>query len=281
MSDRPSVSIVIPTYQNAAYVAEALSSALSQTYTDLEVVVSDHSSTDGTLDVVRRFEGDPRLRVLDPLPTGGGAPRNFQRVTDAARGDLVKLLPGDDVLHPDLVSRQVKALAAHPSAVLAACRRDLVDVHGRPLLRGRGLGSLTGLVPGPDAIRALVRAGTNLLGEPGCVLIRRPALEAIGGWQADQPYLIDQATYMRLLRDGDLYADTATLAQFRISATQWSNKLARQQAAQARAIHHRTREALPSVVSGGDVRRGDLMVSAVVLQRRLAYKVWARRMRHG
>ena len=229
MSDRPTVSIVIPTYQNAPFVGAALSSALGQTFTDLEVVVSDHSSTDDTLARVREYADDPRLRILDPLPTGGGAPRNFQRVTDAARGEHVKLLPGDDVLHPELVARQVEALAAHPTAVLAACRRDLVDVRGRPLLRGRGLGDLSGLVPGAEAIRALVRAGTNLLGEPGCVLIRRDALESIGGWQADEPYLIDQATYMLLLREGDLYADTSTLADFRISATQWSNALARDQ----------------------------------------------------
>ena len=108
------VSVVIPSFQNAGTLARTLESVLSQTYTDLEVIVADHSSTDGSLEVARSFEHDPRVRVLS-TPAGGGAERNWNRVTDEATGSLIKLVCADDVLYPTLIERQVSTLAEHPS----------------------------------------------------------------------------------------------------------------------------------------------------------------------
>ena len=59
----PRVSVVVPTYNGARYVERAVRSALQQSFTDLEVVVSDDGSTDGTLDVLGRID-DPRLSVV-------------------------------------------------------------------------------------------------------------------------------------------------------------------------------------------------------------------------
>ena len=61
---------------------------------------------------------------------------------------------------------QVAALTAHPSAVLAASARDIVDAAGTPVLRNRGLGGLRGEVTGTEAVRRTVLAGTNIFGEP-------------------------------------------------------------------------------------------------------------------
>lgn len=273
----PSVSIVVPAFNNARFVGEALRSALEQTYQDLEVVVADHSSSDGTGEVLARFAGDPRVRILDPLPPGGGAMANWSYVTEQARGEFIKLLPADDVLAPHQVERQVEALRADAGAVLASCRRDVVDVRGETLLRGRGLGPLEGHVPGHRAIRALVRAGTNLLGEPGCVLIRRHALVEVGGWDDSQPYLIDQQTYMRLLERGDLVALTETLAQFRLSDTQWSQRLVLEQSRQVHAVHATYRRRLPDVIRRRDAVLGDARATASAWGRRVVYFAWRRR----
>jgi glycosyltransferase involved in cell wall biosynthesis len=276
----PSVSIVVPTYQNAPFIERTLESALGQTFEDIEICVSDHSSTDGTWSILQRYAADPRV-TLERISSGGGAERNWNAVTARARGDFVKLLCGDDLLHADCVRRQVEALRANPSAVMAAVRRDLVDVYDRRLLRGRGLGSLRGLVPGHDAIRALVRSGTNLLGEPGCVLIRRQALEQVGGWSAAFPYLIDQCTYMRLLELGDLVAVDETLAAFRVSNAQWSVRLAAQQAAQARGAHRDVRSRLPHAVDRRDEWIGNVRALRTAWARRLAYVVWRIRSREA
>ena len=87
---------------------------------------------------------------------------------------------------------------------MVASARDIVDASGRVVIRGHGLGGLSGRVPGHDAIRRSVLRGANIFGEPCCVLLRRSALEAVGGWHGDPGYLIDQSTYCRVLLHGDL-----------------------------------------------------------------------------
>lgn len=271
------VSVVIPAYQNAGTLARTLESVLAQTYTDLEVIVADHSSTDGSLDVARSFERDPRVRVLT-TPTGGGAEANWNRVTDQATGDLLKLVCADDVLYPTLIAQQVAALEAHPTAGIASCKRDLIDPADGLLLKARGLGGMTGLVPGPVAVHTTVRAGANLLGEPMCNLVRTDLLRAVGGWRATEPFLIDQGTYLRILRHSDLVAIPESLAAFRVSSTQWSVALAADQAKQAAALHARVRGEFPETVTWLDEHLGNLQALRTAWLRRAAYFVWRKRM---
>lgn len=275
---QPLVSVVIPAYQNAAFIERTVDSVLAQTYPNLEVVVGDHDSSDGTWDLLQRYAADPRVRLLR-TGAGGGAERNWNRVTAEAAGELIKLVCGDDVITPDCVERQVAELTRHPAAVLVACRRDLVDPDDRLLVRGRGLGRLRGLVPGREAVRALVRAGSNLLGEPMCVTMRTEVVRRCGGWSARDPYLIDQDLYVRALRHGDLVAQDETLAAFRVSATQWSVALARSQAAQAASLHRRVHGEWPEAVSRSDELLGSARAVAMSGVRRIAYLAWSRRMR--
>ena len=111
------VSIVVPTYNNVDFVEETIESILAQTYTDFELVIADHSSTDGTWEKIQRFADDPRVTLLR-TPAGGGAPANWTRVTEAATGDYLKLVCGDDLLEPSCLEQQVAVLDTHPSVVL-------------------------------------------------------------------------------------------------------------------------------------------------------------------
>lgn len=273
------VSVVVPAYQNAAFIELTLDSVLEQTHRDLEVVVADHGSTDGTWDKIQRYAQDPRV-VLLQTRKGGGAERNWNRVTAAASGSLVKLVCGDDLIYPTCVQEQVEAMQANPGVAMVACRRDLVDAHGRVLLRRRGLPGLVGRVSGPRAVRIAVRAGTNVFGEPACVLLRRDVVSKVGGWSAEQPYVIDEDLYLKVLRHGDLFAQGDSLAAFRITASQWSVALAREQARQGREFLRRVQRDHPDVVSDADVRLGSARATLAAVQRRAAYAVWARRMRN-
>ena len=133
-----------------------------------------------------------------------------------------------------------------------------------------------GRVSGADALRATVRAGTNIFGEPGCVLFRRDLLELEGGWDSTWPYLIDQATYARILMHGDMVALRMPLASFRISAGQWSVRLAGQHAGQSMAFHKWLQQAHPGLLSVGDVVLGNMRTMALGIARRAAY-FWLRR----
>jgi glycosyltransferase involved in cell wall biosynthesis len=278
MSSVPRVSIVVPAYQNARFIERTIDSALAQTFSDFELIVADHSSTDGTWETIARYADDARVRLLR-TEAGGGAERNWNRVTDEARGAYIKLLCGDDVIYPNCLAQQVAALDAHPTAGVAANRRDLIDPSDDVLLKGRGLRGLSGLVAGPTAIRAIVRAGTNLLGEPACVTVRADLLRKVGGWSATYPYLIDQYTYMRVLEHSDLVAIEDVQAAFRVSSTQWSVKLATEQGAQASGVHRHFREDLPAVISAWDERLGTLRAYRTAWARRTAYFVWRKRMK--
>lgn len=273
----PKVSIVLPSYQNERFIDRTVESALAQTFGDFELLIADHASTDGTWEALQKYTADPRVRLFR-TEAGGGAERNWTRVTELAQGQYLKLLCGDDVLYPTCLQRQVEALDANPSAGITAVRRDLIDVADRTLLTGRGLGGLEGLVSGPVALRAIVRAGANLLGEPACVLFRSEYVSKVGGWSAAFPYLIDQYMYMRVLQHSDLVAIDEALAAFRVSNTQWSVHLATEQGQQATALHRHFHAAVPEVVSRWDEAIGSLRAFRMAWGRRAAYFVWRKRM---
>lgn len=274
----PSVSVVVPAYNNVAYIEETVRSVLAQTYTDFELVVADHSSTDGTWELLQGLAADPRVTLMR-TPAGGGAKRNWDAVSQAATGELIKLVCGDDVLRPTMLERQVAAFAAHPDAEVVASSRDIVDAGGRTLVRGRGLGGIRGAVAGSVALRRSVRAGGNILGEPMCVMMRRSTLADIGWWDDRQPYYIDLGTYTHALVRGTFVAVPERLAAFRVSDSQWSVRLAAEQRRQAAAFHARVRAEYPHVLSRADVAVGDAMAGVAAVQRRLAYLWLGRRMR--
>lgn len=267
----PRVSVVIPAYNNAQFLGKTIDSILSQDYDDYELIVADHSSGDETGEVIERYAGNPLVRVMPPTPPGGGAVANWNRVSGYARGELVKLVCGDDLIAPSALREQVAALDANPSAVLVASPRTLIDSNGKVILHRRGLAGLRGLVSGHVAIRAAVRAGTNIFGEPACVMFKRQILEREGGWDSRFPYLIDQATYARILLHGDMVALPKVLASFRISSGQWSVRLVRQQAEQAMAFHADLRANNKGLLSRMDLLIGNARVIAVSYARRVAY----------
>lgn len=271
----PRVSVVVPAYNNASHIEATLHSILSQTYTDFELIVSDHTSTDGTWERLQTFSSDPRVSFMRLRP-GGGAPANWDAVTAQARGELIKLVCGDDILYPTSLAEQVAAFDQHPSAVLVASQRDIVDETGVPVVRGRGVQHLDGLVDGRQAVRRSVRAGTNVFGEPACVLMRRQVLVDSGGWDARSPFLLDQATCSRVLMHGPMVALRRPLAGFRISASQWSVSLSREQSEHARAFHRRISDEYEGLLTRADVRIGDARATLMALKRRAAY-IWLRR----
>ncbi|MEO8675752.1 MAG: glycosyltransferase [Casimicrobiaceae bacterium] len=103
----PLVSVIIPCFNGASYVAAAIESALNQSYRDREVIVVDDGSTDRSLMIIQGF-GD-RVRWVTGPNCGGSFARNTG--LDLAKGDLIQFLDADDVLHPDKLASQVPLLS--------------------------------------------------------------------------------------------------------------------------------------------------------------------------
>jgi glycosyl transferase family 2 len=123
----PLVSIGLPTYNGARHLRGSLESLLAQDYADLEILVSDNASTDGTGQIARRFaERDPRVRVIRQA-TNIGPTANFWFVLRETRGRYFMWAADDDVWDSAYVSACVGALEGSPGAVMATTLVDFID----------------------------------------------------------------------------------------------------------------------------------------------------------
>ena len=115
----PRVSVGIPVYNGERYLAEAIESALAQTYTDLEVVIADNASTDATPQICETFAAkDERVRYVRN-PENLGASANYRRVFELARGEYFCWMPADEAMMPGYLERLVTELDEAPDVVLA------------------------------------------------------------------------------------------------------------------------------------------------------------------
>jgi len=150
---RPTITVALPVYNGERFLARALDSILGQTLTDLEVVISDNASTDGTADICEKYAAlDGRVRYVRNERNIGAAP-NFNRALELARGHFFKWASYDDWLEPTYLERCVEALKAQPDLVAAWPRTKIYDESGDLLeyyVHPAGLSS-------PDAYERIVQ----------------------------------------------------------------------------------------------------------------------------
>lgn len=231
----PLISICVPAYNNGPFVGSTLESILAQTYTNLEVIVTDDRSSDDTVAVVKRFS-DPRIRLIEN-PANLGIGGNWNKALSFASGKYVKLMGADDLIYPECIQRQVQSLEApaNAGAVLAICNTDIINSSGKVVLRRR-FRLRNGRAKGRELIRNCVRWGTNLIGEPVVGLFKRDTLARSGMYDASNPYLLDLIFWAELLKHGDAFLDCDRLAAFRVSSGSVTTSLGLQQAAYTRSF---------------------------------------------
>jgi glycosyltransferase involved in cell wall biosynthesis len=186
-SDAIMASIVIPCYNQAAFVDRAIQSSLAQTARPIEVIVVDDGSTDSTVEVVSGCEA---VRVIRQSNAGVAAARNAGLV--AARGDFVVFLDADDELRPDAVEIGAEALRRHPAAAAAAGRALPIDAQGRPL---------PAVWPSPqddDSARYIELLAGNFIWTPGAAIFRRALALRAGGFDPRWSGAADYALYLQL-----------------------------------------------------------------------------------
>jgi glycosyltransferase involved in cell wall biosynthesis len=126
----PELSIVLPSYNHAAFIAAAVRSVLTQTYRDFELIVVDDGSTDRTLSILGRFN-DARMRILTQDNRGAHAAIN--RGLGEAAGRYLAILNSDDMLHPRRFETLVPILKENPRLGLVSSYVEVVDGSGRSL----------------------------------------------------------------------------------------------------------------------------------------------------
>jgi glycosyltransferase involved in cell wall biosynthesis len=122
------VTVLIPAYNKEPFIAQAIESALAQTYQAIDVLVVDDGSTDATAAMVRRYGG--RVRLLTQANAGAAWARNVG--SRAAEGELA-FLDADDLWTAEKLATQMGILERHPEVVLVSSRADLIDTNGARL----------------------------------------------------------------------------------------------------------------------------------------------------
>ena len=266
----PEVSVCVPVYNGARYVAETMRSILSQSFEDFELIVTDNCSTDDTVPIVRDFE-DPRIRLV-VNDANIGAVGNFNKSLREARGRRVKIVCADDLLDPDCLAKQVSALDQNDGAVLASCARRVVDHRGRRWIT-RGCPSRPGRLRGGEAVALAIRSGTNVFGEPVAVMMDRDAVVRAGGFSSQWSYCLDIDLWCRLLLQGDAVIQKEALCSFRVSPGAWSTELASTQAAEFERFVACTLQRDPTILDAADIDRALRRARLNGRMRRVFYKV--------
>lgn len=214
----PKVSILMPSYNYACYLNEAIESALAQTYENFELIVIDNCSTDNTEWIVRNFmTRDSRVMYIKN-PTNIGMYRNYNQALLYATGDYIKFLNADDKFEPTLLEKFVNILDNDPTiSVVTSCRQyfgsknDLLEPLHKVLTEAK------------YAILSSLMYG-NWIGEPTTVMIRRDNLN-LGLFDISLLMFADLDMWLRHLRVGDLYVIDEVLSYFRIHEGQGTSEL--------------------------------------------------------
>ena len=202
----PLVSICIPAYNASAWLREAIDSALSQTWQDFELIVSDNASTDDTLEIVRSYT-DPRIRVVTSDRNVGHV-ENHDKLVRLSRGQYVKFLHADDALAPACVEDLLgPALEDEGVGLVFAPREVLIyDRSGAEWTRMKTkhherFGRLDRVNEGRALFVQIIGQGIddNWLGEPSAVLLSRAALQECGLFNRRIRESVDLELYLRVM----------------------------------------------------------------------------------
>jgi glycosyltransferase involved in cell wall biosynthesis len=183
----PKVSILIPCYNAERWIAQAIESALNQTYVNKEVIVIDDGSTDGSLEVIKSF-GDV-ISWESSSNKGGNISRN--RLLELSTGEWLQYLDSDDYLLPNKVEQQVNFIVNFPNADIIYSPSIYEYVEGEE--------SWQDILSIPEPHDPWILLSRWFLPQTGSPIWRKQAIVDVGGWKVDQPCCQEDELYLRLL----------------------------------------------------------------------------------
>ncbi len=211
------VSVIIPAYNYAQYLPDAIRSCLAQTYQPVEIIVVDDGSTDSTRDVAHSF---PTVKYIYQENRGVSAARNIG--LRHAQGEYIQFLDADDTISPTKIEQCLQVFKSHPDSGLVYTDYVIFDSDLRRPARKQH--SRWAMPEGTNTLPALIRH--NPYFQTHCPLIPRRSLEAIGGFNENLRAAEDWYMWVRLAGIGlhFRYID-APLAQYRWTPNSMSRDL--------------------------------------------------------
>jgi glycosyltransferase involved in cell wall biosynthesis len=197
----------MPVYNTERYLAPALQSVIEQTFTDFEFIILDDGSTDSSVHIIQSFaENDDRIRFF-PLEHRGYVSL-LRRGLNHCRGEFVARMDSDDISMPDRFEKQVAHLRANPECVAVGSQITIIDPYGSRVEKP------THKLAHEDIERELLNGVGWAMVHP-TVMMRRDALQKVGGYREDLMVSEDLDLFLRLAEVGKVTNLPDVLLQYR------------------------------------------------------------------
>ncbi|HQN16955.1 MAG TPA: glycosyltransferase [Bacteroidales bacterium] len=229
------VSVCIPTYNGALYIAEAIESAIGQTYKNIEIVISDDNSSDDTIAIINKLKNKTTVPffIYNHVPEGIGA--NWNYCMSKARGKFIKFLFQDDVLEPCCIEEMLTIFYQNKNAGLVASKRSfIIDENKNKNYVNMWLETFGDLQQGmsysDDNCQVLskgffkndifLKTPINKVGEPSTFLFEKSLLKKIGWFRTDLVQILDYEFCIRVMKKKNIYIINKPLVKFRLHQKQ-------------------------------------------------------------
>jgi glycosyltransferase involved in cell wall biosynthesis len=199
LTTRPRVSVVVPCYNYGHYLPACVDSILTQSGVEVDVIVVDDASPDGSAEVARRLTADPRVRVIEHRVNRGHIATYNEGLAEAT-GDYVVLLSADDLLSPGSLARSTALLEAYPEvAFVFGFSAGFNDRPPRPRLRPSSWSVWTGA----EWLAENLALASNPVATPE-VVMRTAIMRELVGYDARVPHGADFLLWLRAATRGSV-----------------------------------------------------------------------------
>jgi glycosyltransferase involved in cell wall biosynthesis len=188
---KPLVSIIIPTYNMGQFIAEAIESALNQTFKDFEIIIGDNLSTDNTIEIVEKFK-DKRIKLIKN-PVNMGAIANFNNLIHKSSGKYVKFLEADDKLDNKCLEKILEIFDQYSSVEMVCTGKFFINEDSK-LIGNFAVKKDYNILPPYNSLRILKYG--NEFGTPSDVMVKKEVFDELG---------VFDDFYDRYLNDWDLW----------------------------------------------------------------------------
>ncbi len=234
VQEQPLVSICIPSYNGERFIAEAISSALSQTYSPIELILSDDGSIDQTVAIAQSFQANTSINFIVSSHANYGLAKNCNFGLTKAEGKYIKFLFQDDVLTPKCVKEMVNLAEQDAEIGLVFSARKMCFLDGHESNQNlhqiyqdfqdlhtawsnlQTIQSGQSLLSDPN----LFQHPINKIGEPSTVLIRRTVFETVGLFDPELNQLVDWDMWLRIMAQCKVGFVNQVLSFFRLHTQQ-------------------------------------------------------------
>ncbi len=230
----PLVSVCIPSYNGEKFIAEAISSILSQTYSAIELIISDDHSWDNTIAIAQSFQTQTSIPINILTHQTLGLAENSNFCINQSQGKYIKFVYQDDILMPNCIEKMVNLAESDPDIGLVFSPREmffldpeninleLIAVYQQFANLHQSWSDLKAIQWGKDLLADpnLWQHPINKIGEPSTVLLRKSVFKTVAGFDPELNQLVDLDLWWRILAQFKVGFVEETLSYFRLHAQQ-------------------------------------------------------------